>query len=76
LYPSSHFALHQIVPIQTAENEIKFLPRLKRGVVQRNKGELKLIVAQNLALRHDVLRLVPSDHGPFLEVLDEPRGLG
>lgn len=31
---------------------------------------MELIVAQYVALRHNVLRLITSDHGPFLQDLD------
>ena len=55
--------------VDEVEDEIKFLPRLKRGVEGDEEG-VELIVAQNVALRHDVLRLVASDDGPFLQDLD------
>ena len=58
-----------LATVDEIEDEIKFFPRLERGV-KGDEERMELIVAQHVTLGHYVLRFVTADDGPFLEDLD------
>ena len=55
--------------VDEIEDEIEFLSGLEGGV-QRDEERVVLVVAQDVALGHDVLRLVAPHHRPFLQHFD------